>query len=64
MNWGSLSNFLHMGGYALYVWGSYVVFGMFLVAEVVILLRRRRTLARWLSQMHKLHVRDVHETTP
>jgi heme exporter protein D len=25
MNWGSFDNFLHMGGYGLYVWGSYGV---------------------------------------
>ena len=25
MNWTSLSNFLDMGGYGLYVWGSYLV---------------------------------------
>ena len=25
MNWGSLSEFLAMGGYGLYVWGSYGV---------------------------------------
>jgi heme exporter protein D len=23
MNWGSLSDFLHMGGYGFYVWSSY-----------------------------------------
>ncbi|MBI2313880.1 MAG: heme exporter protein CcmD [Betaproteobacteria bacterium] len=62
MNWGSLSNFLHMGGYALYVWGSYIVFGVFLVAEVALLLKRRRTLAHRLSQMHRLHIKESHET--
>ena len=25
MNWSSLSDFAAMGGYALYVWGSYAV---------------------------------------
>jgi len=25
MNWQSLDEFLHMGGYGLYVWGSYAV---------------------------------------
>ncbi len=25
MNWNSLDEFLHMGGYGLYVWGSYGV---------------------------------------
>ena len=25
MNWTSVSNFLDMGGYGFYVWGSYLV---------------------------------------
>jgi heme exporter protein D len=41
MNWGSLSNFVHMGGYGPYVWGSY---GMCLglIAVEILLLRGRR----------------------
>ena len=42
MNWGSWSEFLSMGGYALYVWGSYVVAGALVVAEIVLLRSRRR----------------------
>ncbi len=62
MSWGSLSSFLHMGGYALYVWGAYIVFAVFLAAEVALLLRRRRTLAHRLSQMHRLHIKESRET--
>ncbi len=40
MNWGSWSEFFAMGGYALYVWGSYiVVFGC--MAGEVLLLRQQ-----------------------
>jgi len=47
MNWGSLDNFLAMGGYAFYVWGSYLVTLGLLVAEIVLLaLRKRGALAR------------------
>ncbi|HTQ75544.1 MAG TPA: heme exporter protein CcmD [Burkholderiales bacterium] len=42
MNWGSLGNFLAMGGYGLYVWGSYLVTLALIVAEVVLLAKRRR----------------------
>jgi heme exporter protein D len=42
MNWGSWQNFLAMGGYGLYVWGSYVVTLIMLVAEIVALVMRRR----------------------
>jgi heme exporter protein D len=42
MNWGSLDNFLAMGGYGLYVWGSYGVTLVLIVAELVLLARRKR----------------------
>jgi len=42
MIWGSLDNFLAMGGYGLYVWGSYGVTLVLLAAELILLARRRR----------------------
>jgi heme exporter protein D len=33
MNWGSLSEFLSMKGYGLYVWGSYGVTALVLLIE-------------------------------
>jgi heme exporter protein D len=44
MQWGSVSEFLAMGGYGLYVWGAYAVTAGVIVAEVVTLIRRGRTL--------------------
>jgi heme exporter protein D len=45
MNWGSLSNFLEMGGYARYVWGAYLVTLALITAEIVVLrVRRRRSM--------------------
>ena len=44
MQWGSVSEFLAMGGYGLYVWGAYAVTAVVIAAEVVILKRRGRTL--------------------
>ena len=47
MSWGSLENFLAMGGYAFYVWGSYLVTLGLVIAEIVLLaLRKRSALAR------------------
>ena len=43
MNWGSWENFLAMGGYGLYVWGSYAVTLAFIVAELAALVVRRRS---------------------
>ncbi len=42
MNWQSFDNFLHMGGYGLYVWGSYAVALAVMVAEALLAHRRRR----------------------
>ena len=44
MQWGSVSEFLAMGSYGLYVWGAYVMTAVVIAAEVATLVRRRRTL--------------------
>lgn len=41
MNW---SEFFSMGGYAFYVWGSYLVTLIVMGGEVVSLLRRKKSL--------------------
>ncbi len=47
MNWGSWSEFFAMGGYAFYVWGSYLVTLGLVIAEIVLrVLRTRSALAR------------------
>lgn len=42
MYWSSMSDFLAMGGYALYVWGSFVMTAGVLGWEVLTLAQRRR----------------------
>jgi heme exporter protein D len=42
MNWGSFGEFLAMGGYGLYVWGSYVITFLLIALELVLLDRRHR----------------------
>lgn len=44
MQWSSLNEFLNMGGYAAYVWGSYGMCALLIVAEIVSA-RARRTRA-------------------
>jgi len=50
MHWNSVGDFFAMGGYALYVWGSFGACALLLVAEPFLLRRRlndvRRNLAR------------------
>jgi heme exporter protein D len=40
MYWGSMSEFLAMGGYGLYVWTSFIVTALCMVWEVLALWRR------------------------
>ncbi len=42
MNWASWSDFIAMGGYALYVWGSYAVTAGLIIVEIILLRSRRR----------------------
>ena len=42
MSWGSWSEFFSMGGYALYVWGSYAVTAGLIALEAIMLILRRR----------------------
>ncbi|MGA0024578.1 MAG: heme exporter protein CcmD [Burkholderiales bacterium] len=46
MNWGGWNEFWAMGGYALYVWGSYGVTIALIVAEIALLRARRRAALR------------------
>jgi len=48
MNWG---DFFAMGGYGLYVWGSYGVTALFMAVEVILLLSRKRTLLQRLGRI-------------
>ena len=44
MNWTSFSDFVGMGGYGLYVWGSFGMCAVVLAGECLSLRSRRRTL--------------------
>lgn len=42
--WNSFADFLAMGGYAGYVWGSFGVTALILLAEPILAVRRRNSL--------------------
>jgi heme exporter protein D len=46
MNWGSTADFFAMGGYGLYVWGSFGVCALAIAGELIALAGRRRALRR------------------
>ena len=44
MQWNSVSEFFAMGGYAFYVWGSFGLTAVIMVAEPLLIHRNRREL--------------------
>ena len=50
MSWGSLDNFLAMGGYGFYVWGSYGVTAALILVEVALLRAKRRSVETALAR--------------
>ena len=44
MNWHSVGDFLAMGGYGLYVWGSFGVTALVMAVECGAVAQRRKTL--------------------
>ena len=52
MNWHSWSEFLAMGGYGLYVWGSYAVTLVVVAAEIAVLVRQRRGVIEGLKKYY------------
>lgn len=48
------SEFFSMGGYGFYVWGSYGVTALLIVAEIVWVIQRRKALLKRLARMSRL----------
>lgn len=46
MNWHSAGDFFTMGGYGLYVWGSYAVAAVIMILEPISAARRHRNALR------------------
>jgi heme exporter protein D len=53
MRLNSLSQFLDLGGYGYYEWGTYLVTLICIAGEIVLVSNRRRTLLRHLSLIHQ-----------
>lgn len=63
MNWGSWSAFWAMGGYGLYVWGSYAVTVLFIVGEIVLLISRRKLILSLLARVSRTHFGGARDET-
>jgi len=49
MNWSGPAEFFAMGGYALYVWGSFAMCALVVAAETILVIRRRKKVLRELQ---------------
>ena len=58
MIWHSMSDFWHMGGYGLYVWGSLGVCAVALVVEQVLLKQRTQAIIRSLRRRARAEKMD------
>jgi heme exporter protein D len=54
MNWNSWAEFWAMGGYGLYVWGSYLVTAVFMATEVALLFRRSSSIKHTIARLSRL----------
>ncbi len=50
----SVSEFFHMGGYALYVWGSFGVTALLMLAEPILIRRRHQAILQRIRRMARL----------
>ena len=50
MNWESPAAFFAMGGYGLYVWGSFGACALLMIAEPILANQRRRSILRSLRR--------------
>jgi len=51
----SVSEFFAMGGYAFYVWGSYGVTALFMIIEVILVIRNKRTIIQRIARMVRMN---------
>jgi heme exporter protein D len=58
-----MSKFFYMGGYAFYVWGSYLVALILIVGEIIILHRRKKALLGKSKQDKHWDTREVASET-
>lgn len=61
--WGSLDAFLTMGGYGLYVWGSFGISALVMVLEPVLIRQRHRQALQQLVQELQAQEGDVASST-
>ena len=53
MHWNNATDFFAMGGYALYVWGSFGACALGMLIETLLIRRQRGAVLRLLREKHR-----------
>jgi heme exporter protein D len=59
--WNSFGDFLHMGGYGVYVWGSFGVTALIMLVEPIVVARNRKTTIARLKRQLRAESRTTSE---
>jgi len=59
--WNSLGDFLAMGGYGLYVWGSFGLTALIMAIEPIVVARHRKTTISRLKRQLRAESRTTSE---
>ena len=59
MHWNSIGEFFAMGGYALYVWGSFAACAIAMLVEPLLIRQRRQELLRMLRSQRDIEDADA-----
>ncbi len=63
IHWNSFSDFLAMGGYGLYVWGSFGVTVLIMAVEPMLVVRNRKTTIARLKRQLRADARAENRNT-
>ena len=57
-----MAEFFNMGGYALYVWGSFGATALLMIAEPLLLSRRRKTAIESVARLQRMNEESGYES--
>ncbi len=63
IHWNSFADFLAMGGYAGYVWGSFGVTALIMILEPILVARHRKNTIALLKRQLRAESRSTSGTT-
>ena len=61
IHWNSLADFLAMGGYGFYVWGSFGLTALIMIVEPIVVARNRKTTIARLKRQLRAETRNTAE---